>query len=89
MRQFCTDFNILQNHIIPILILTTNFLGQQWTHKGSLNLPHMIIGRIDSYLTISFGGFRGNTFRTLSDLNDHNITVSTSNLIAKMQHDTS
>lgn len=57
--------------------------------KISLNLPHMIIGRIDSCLTILFGGFMGNTFRTLSDLNDHNITVSTSNLIAKMQHDTS
>lgn len=49
----------------------------------------MIIGRIDSCLTKLFGGFMGNTFRTLSDLNDHNITVSTSNLIAKMQHDTS
>ena len=57
--------------------------------KISLNLPHMIIGRIDSYLTILFGDFMGNTLRTLSDLNDHNITVSTSNLIAKMQHDTS
>ena len=49
----------------------------------------MIIGRIDNHLIILFGGFMGNTFRTLSDLNDHNITVSTSNLIAKMQHDTS
>ena len=54
-----------------------------------MNLPHMIIGRIDNHLIILFGGFMGNTFRTLSDLNDHNITVSTSNLIAKMQHDTS
>ena len=49
----------------------------------------MNIGRIDNHLIILFGGFMGNTFRTLSDLNDHNITVSTSNLIAKMQHDTS
>ena len=65
MEQFSTNCNILQNQIIPILNQTTNIGSTAMDSKISLNLPHIIIGRIDSYLTILFGGFMGNTFRTL------------------------